>query len=375
MTETRQKNSGRKKSETKGNPKEGFDFRAARKPLLIILFILLNVGVIALTAAAEFGNAENAAELSTVRMQWWYLVPAAICFLVAILLEIHKYALMIKKMTPEDKEYNRRKAYKTAARQYLLGRYYDNITPAAIGGQPFQIYYMRKHSGLPAGAATAIPMFGMVAGQIGFLVIAAFCFLIGSYTIDNAALIGAACFGLIFYAFWPVVVGIAMALPQGMTELINKIVKLLAKMHLVKDVKATSAKMEKEVAGYTRSIRQITKCKGLSAKVIIYSVIFHALISAIPFFVLTAFGGDVDFLPCFVTTVAVTSAVYFIPTPGNAGAAEGTFFLVFSALSTGYVFWAMLVWRFFSYYVYILMGIVIYLIMHLEKKRQKDTDA
>ena len=86
---------------------------------------------------------------------------------------------------------------------------------------------------------------------------------------------------------------------------------------------------------------------------------------------MTAFGGNVDFLPCFVTTVAVTSAVYFVPTPGNAGAAEGTFFVVFSALSSGYVFWAMLIWRFFSYYIYIILGPIIYFVMHLERKRGK----
>ena len=99
---------------------------------------------------------------------------------------------------------------------------------------------------------------------------------------------------------------------------------------------------------------------------------FNFLTALIPFFVLTAFGGNVDFLPCLVTTVAVTSAVYFVPTPGNAGAAEGTFFIVFSALSSGYVFWAMLFWRFFSYYIYIIMGPVIYFVMHLEKRSDKD---
>lgn len=372
MTENTKNRSSSDKKKTEPEAElKSFDFKSIRKPILTILFVLLNVGVIVATAVAEFGNSKTAAELSTVRIRWGYLVPAALCFVVAILLEIHKYALMIKKMLPKDKKYSRKKTYRTAARQYLLGRYYDNITPAAIGGQPFQIYYMRKHSELAAGPATAIPMFGMVAGQIGFLIIAAICFLIGSYTINNAALIGTACFGLLFYAFWPVVVGIAMVLPKGMTELINMLVKLLAKMHIVKEPQKTSKKLETEIAGYTRSIRQITKCKGLSFQVITYSVIFHTLISMIPFFVLTAFGGDVDFLPCFVTTVAVTAAVYFIPTPGNSGAAEGTFFLVFSALSTGYIFWAMLVWRFFSYYVYILIGLVIYLIMHLEKKRQE----
>ena len=98
----------------------------------------------------------------------------------------------------------------------------------------------------------------------------------------------------------------------------------------------------------------------------------YKVIAVIPYFVLTAFGGDVGFWSCFATTVAVMSAVYFIPTPGNSGAAEGTFFVVFSALSQGYVLWAMLVWRFFSYYIYIIMGPIIYWRMHLEKKKDAD---
>ena len=124
-----------------------------------------------------------------------------------------------------------------------------------------------------------------------------------------------------------------------------------------------------------KTVKKILKTRGLFLKTLVLSVAFNFLVSMIPFFVLTAFGGNVDFLPCFVTTVAVTSAVYFIPTPGNAGAAEGAFFIVFSALSSGYVFWAMLIWRFFSYYIYIIMGPIIYFAMHLEKKRGKIENA
>ena len=143
-------------------------------------------------------------------------------------------------------------------------------------------------------------------------------------------------------------------------------------MHIVKDKAATIAKTESEIDEYARSVRMILKTKGLFLKTVTLSVLFNTLISMIPFFVLTAFGGQVDFLPCFVTTVAVTSAVYFVPTPGNSGAAEGTFFVVFSALSSGYVFWAMLIWRFFSYYIYIILGPIIYFKIHLEKKRHKE---
>lgn len=355
------------KSEGKGfSPKRFF-----KKPLMIFLFILLNVAVIAITASSEFGNSANAAELSEVVINWWLLIPATLCFVVAISLEISKYVMMMREMSQDKTNFSARKARKIARRAVLLGRYYDSVTPAAVGGQPFQIYYMRKNSGLPHGAATAIPLFGMISGQIGFIIIAVFCFLLGSLSIDNAALIATACFGLLFYAFWPVVVMIATFLPKGATELISLGVKLFAKMHLIKDKEKAIKKTEQEVTEYVHSIKLILKARGLFIKTILISVVFHILVSMIPFFVLTAFGGEVDFLPCFVTTVAITSAVYFVPTPGNAGAAEGTFYVVFSALSEGYVFWAMLVWRFFSYYIYIIMGAVTYFFMHLDKKRAK----
>ena len=364
MTEAAKNKTGN----TKDARANSFVRRISSKPVLIVLFILINVAVIAATAVAEFGNSENAAELSEVHINWWLLVPAALCFLLAITAEIHKYVVMMKEMSKRD-DFDRKYARKVARRTVLLGKYYDNITPAAIGGQPFQIYYMHKNGKLPTGLATTIPIIGMVSGQIGFLIIAVLCFLFGSLTINNAALIATACFGLLFYGFWPVIIVIATFMPKGAKELITWIVKGLAKIKIVKHKERTITKIEYEVDEYAKSVRKILKTKGLFLRTIGLSVVFNALVAMIPFFVLTAFGGNVDFLPCLVTTVAVTSAVYFIPTPGNAGAAEGTFFVVFSALSQGYVFWAMLVWRFFSYYIYIIMGPIIYLKMHLEKRR------
>ena len=106
-----------------------------KKPLLIVVFVLINVAVIAITAVSEFGNSENAVALSEVQLNWWYLIPATLCFLVAVTLEIHKYVLMIKEMTPERGRFDRKRARKLARRTVLLGRYYDNITPAAVGNR------------------------------------------------------------------------------------------------------------------------------------------------------------------------------------------------------------------------------------------------
>ncbi len=347
-----------------------------KKTIGVILFVLLNVAVIAVTAFSEFGNSKNATELSEVKLSWWFLVPAARCFIVAICFEVLKYIPMIRRLASSNELINketklaRKNVPKVARRTVLLGKYYDNITPAAIGGQPFQIYYMRHNSGLPVGASTSIPIVGMISNQIGFLLIAIICFLFGGIAYTRPALIVTAWIGLLFYAFWPVMVAGVSFFPKPTTRFLKFIVKILAKLRIVKNRNKALLRIEHEVEEYAKSVKLIMKTRGLFLQVVGLSVLFNALVASIPFFVLTAFGGNVSFIECFILTVAVMSAVYFIPTPGNAGAAEGTFFLVFSALSSGYVFWAMLVWRFFSYYIYIIAGPVIYFLMHLEKKHE-----
>lgn len=340
-----------------------------KKALFIVLFVLLNVVVIAATAISEFGNSKNAAELSEVKINWWLLIPATLCFVVALTLEIYKYKIMIAKMAKRD-TFKRGEDWKIARRTVILGRYYDNITPAAIGGQPFQIYYMHKNGKLSNGLSTAIPILGMITIQITFIIIAAFCFLFGNLIHDNPALIITAAIGLLFYAFWPAMVAVATFFPKATAKIINFGVKILAKFKIIKNRDEAIEKVEKNVHEYVHAIKMVLGTRGLFTKTLILSLIFNILMATIPYLVLTAFGGDVSFGSCFVLTIAVMSAVYFVPTPGNSGAAEGTFFLVFSALSTGYVFWAMLFWRLFSYYIYIAMGPITYFFMQLEKRRE-----
>ena len=74
-----------------------------KKPLLIVVFVLINVAVIAITAFSEFGNSSNAAKLTDVRINWWFLVPAVFRFLAAITAEIYKYVLMMREMSKKQK--------------------------------------------------------------------------------------------------------------------------------------------------------------------------------------------------------------------------------------------------------------------------------
>lgn len=342
-----------------------------KKIILTLLFIAFSAGVIIATAVNEFANSENATELAEVHLNGWLLLPAALCFLVMITLEYGKYVLMISRNIKPG-SFTRGQLWRLAFKTVMLGRYYDKITPAAVGGQPAQIMQMRKTGKIPIGMTTAIPIFSMIAGQITFIIIAIPVLLI--YGMKSPVLATTAWIGLLFYAFWPLMVAGTMFLPKPTAKFINFAVRFLAKIKIVKNRDVAVKKVEEEVSEYAKDVKLLTKKPLVSGGVLLMSLLSNILISFVPYFVLKAFGGDIDFGECFILTIMVESAVYFAPTPGNSGVAEGTFYIVFSRLSTGYVFWAMIVWRLFSYYIYIMVGPMIYLYIYLKIRRRKKHD-
>ena len=95
-------------TESSSGPRKPSPKKLLKKPLLIVLFVLINVAVIAITAFSEFGNSENAVALSEVKINWWLLIPAALCFLIAIWFEIHKYTLMMREMSKGKAKFDKK---------------------------------------------------------------------------------------------------------------------------------------------------------------------------------------------------------------------------------------------------------------------------
>lgn len=344
-----------------------------KKILLTLFFVFFSAGVIVATAVNEFANSENAAELAEVHLNGWLVIPAALCFIVMICLEYGKYVLMIAKSTAPG-TFSRKEIWGLAFRTVMLGRYYDKITPAAVGGQPAQILTLRKTGKIPAGMTTAIPIFSMISGQLMFILVAIPCFLFSGVAFKSPVLIATAWVGLLFYAFWPVMVAGTMFFPKPTAKFINFIVRFFAKIKLVKDRDKAIKKVEEEVNEYAKHVKMLTRKPKVALPVLLMSLLSNVLMSSIPYFVLKAFGGDIDFIECFLLTIGVEAAIYFAPTPGNSGVAEGTFYVIFSRLSTGYVFWAMMLWRLFAYYIYIIVGPLIYLASYLSRKRREAHD-
>ena len=334
--------------------------RPQNRRWLTVLFVALNAAVIAWTAVREYRSGQGAGHISEITVRWQFLIPAVLCMVVSLSAEIMKYMVVMKKTCGFVRP-------KLCARTVLLGRYYDNITPSGIGGQPFQIYYLNKN-GIPAAQSAAVPIAGFLSMQYAFIILAILCAVLGRRMIGQDAVRIASYIGIVCYSLFPTVILLFTFFPVIAERLTRAVAGLLAKLRIVKDRDEAEERFVGHVRGYSESLRALIRHTSLLLAVMGLALVYQAALMCIPFFVVRAFGGDVGFLQSFVTTVTIYAAITFIPTPGNAGAAEGVFYAVFSSLSAGHVFWAMLVWRFIIYYVYIVYGILHYLVMHIRGK-------
>ena len=92
--------------------------------------------------------------------------------------------------------------------------------------------------------------------------------------------------------------------------------------------------------------------------------LFRAVINyTMPFIIYSCFftGGDFDlFFRFFVCGVLIDLASSFFPLPGGTGMNELTFGALFGTFfSGGRLFWAIIFWRIVTYYLHLLIGIII----------------
>ena len=335
------------------------------KTIGIIIFIAINAAVIWFTALNEFsGNAKPPEKISFTNIL--FLLGGVLCLVIVLSCETFKYMLMMRHL---GEKVSLRHAFATAA----LGKYYDCITPSGAGGQPFQIYYLHSN-GYSSGASSAMPLSGFFTMQFGFVILAIIAFIFGSRTFNMTGLTGikvTAYIGAFAYTVVPVMIIISGVAPKIAMKIVAGIVKFGAWLRIIKKPNHAIMKSVRSLNNYSTNIKKITSDRVLLVKLLTLSFIFQTAMCSMPFFVVRTFDGDMNYFEALFMCVFIQAAVSLIPTPGNAGAAEGSFYMVFSSLGTSGTFWAMLIWRVLCYYSFIIIGVLIYGYNAIVKFRQR----
>ena len=111
--------------------------------VFIIRSLISNIGDISLTDMIDLqGN------------KLWWIAGGLLIYLVYMLAQTLMYFVLIKDLTGKRRI---GLAYDVA----VVGKYYDNITPFAVGGQPMQIIRLSTN-GISPGVSTSIPIIKMM---------------------------------------------------------------------------------------------------------------------------------------------------------------------------------------------------------------------
>ena len=328
------------------------------------LLFVFSLAVVAVIAIMEFGG-EKDRHLEKDSFNVLYLLGAAGCFLAALACESIKYIYLLKK---------RGYLHKTALgfKVAVIGKYYDNLTPAGAGGQGFQMYYLSSN-GCGPGTSGGLPIIGFLGLQFAFVLIGIVTMILGrDYLGELVAVRVTAIVGLVFYAFIPACIIFFAIAPHVLEAIVGWGTRMLGKMHILKDPQATENKAINSLKSYTDTLRAFGRERTQILVVFGLSLLYQLAFMCLPFFVLRFFGASVGFIACFCQVVYIYAAITIIFTPGNSGAAEASFYMVFGTLSGGAVFWGMLVWRALCYYSWIVLGAIVQVKDRIAENKNKD---
>ncbi len=343
------------------------------KRLLTIIFAVFVIGVLGLTFYDDFFSSGRPplswAEVKEVaKVGWVYLLLALFSLFLCYFLKGLKLSVMCKSIT-------RKFHFKTCLETGIVGHYYNNVTPLGAGGQPFEVYHLAKH-GVNGGAAASLPIGTFFLSQFAFVTISTISYILFKNNTlnlpdsllnvfptayDVVVIIGIVCSFLM-----PTIVIIFSMLPKLGTKIVKFVMFIGGKLRLIKNPQETTYKTVKNVINNAKCLRKFASKPIAFFICFIISILEWLSLCSIAYFSLKLFGYAIPDTPQYIEWLQVIqlclllyAAISFIPTPGNSGAADGLFYLLFSVeLVAGFAFPALMVWRLLSFYSFIIIGFI-----------------
>lgn len=340
-----------------------------KSKLKSLALLIFNILVIAVIIIVEFTGDRERVEIGTVLTTWgenWYYLLALLAVVVVYYLCLAaKISVFIKALTGR---FRKKLSFSTA----VLGKYYDNITPFGSGGQPFMMFNLGRK--LDVGHSTSIPVADFIVSQFTFIVVALTVFIVNPGVMaGNEFLKVAAYIGLGFYSFIPLVVILFSIFPGAITAIAKFLCRVGHKIKLIKNLEKAENKVTSSVSRYTSSLKHVGKKWPCLIIVAIISALSWWALNSMPYMVLRACGVEADYFDTVCMGFFVYAAITVVPTPGNAGAAEGAFYAIFQSLSGGFLFWGTMLWRFGIYYISLIAGfsVTVYQYVHVARKEKR----
>jgi hypothetical protein len=262
--------------------------------------------------------------------------------------------------------------WKHAIQLTMVGQYYSAITPFATGGQPAQILSMTAKK-IPVGRATSLLMIKFLIYQI-CVVLYAFVFFAWEYRYVHATLSQSfpwILLGLILNGILILLIFLSLIKRSWMEQTLNRLLTWFGSKKKGFREQQWKNKIRQILDDYENSAKAVQNSPMLAGKVFLMTLLQLTAYFAVSWAIYRSFGfSHIGIQRVLALQALLYMAISFIPTPGNAGASEGGFLLIFQLLFTGGTLMpAMLLWRLITYYLNLLFGGLVTLYDHWDCSR------
>lgn len=257
------------------------------------------------------------------------------------------------------------------------GQYFSAITPFSTGGQPFQAYYLTK-KGRNLGVTVSALMAKFIIYQISLVVLSTVLLIIKWDFFKDAVpnfywlvIIGYTINILVLAAI--IVIGVFKGIADG---IYRGLIKLGAKLRIVKNREEALEKAEESLSLFHSTFRGLFHHMPVLLAGLLFSTLQLLCYFSVTFFIYRSFGLSAVSL---VTIIAAQGFVLmvssFVPIPGAGVGAEASFALFFGSFfpEEGQISLAVIIWRFISFYLTIIVGV--FFAMNIGKVKRRSAKA
>ncbi len=270
------------------------------------------------------------------------------------------------------KRFNKDYTFANSFKLRVITQLFDAITPFASGGQPYQVYDLKKHNvSLTNGANVVVEDF--IIFQIAYIILSVFVLVYNYFfhvfsTIDFLKTLVIIGFCINLFIFSTILL---LSFSKNISKAIMKFgIMCLNALGIVKDKQKQYERWEISIESYNANFKLLFQNKKELINLSFMSIISVGFLYAIPFFIVLGAGyKDLSFVDSFVATTHTMIAASFVPIPGGTGGMEYAFSEIYNNFIIGPTLVAVLLtWRFITYYLGMILGSI--LLMFNRKKRR-----
>ena len=277
-------------------------------------------------------------------------------------------SLMIKSVSLQIfiKEHKKNYSFKSAFCLTLIGQFLNGITPFSTGGQPFQVYLLKK-DGHRISDSTSAMVKDSIAYQVALLIMGIFSITLNLVlkTIPvNSSLTPLIIIGFLINIMVLLFLFMIIRMRKTTLSLINKLLLILNKIRK-KNTDQLKKRIEKGLDNFYNCYAELRKNKKQFIITVLTNVINLTLLYMIPYIIFKSLNTNTfDIMRSIMLTSFVMLMGNFVPIPGATGGIEYGFIKFFGIFNTNIsvISGAMLLWRFVTYFFGMLMGFIMLII-------------